>query len=169
MPNPGRRLTKRIHELATPALGTGEEIATSGRCWATRQRLGVPLLFLARHQYLLVLTNRRLLVFEGRGRTAGSLSLGKRFETLELVRVRTRRLLSQVTVSGAGDVPLVFEFRPRNRALGAALVRALDRSATTGAEAAATAAPPPAAASAEAIPVATSEFPAPTEAFRDKR
>lgn len=136
-------------------MGAGEEIQASGRCWATRQRLGVPLLFLARRQYLLVLTNRRALVFEGRGRTAGSLSLGKRFETLELVRVRTRRLLSQVTISGAGDVPLVFEFRPRDRGLGAALVRALDRSTT--AEVATPAA------------VATSEVPAPTEAFWDKR
>lgn len=168
MSNPGRRLTERIHELATPALGTGEEIAASGRCWATRQRLGVPLLFLARRQYVLVLTNRRLLVFEGRGPSAGSLSLGKRFETLELVRVRARRLLSQVTISGAGDVPLVFEFRPRSRALGAALARALDRPAATGPEATPTATPP-AAVSAEAVPVATSEVPAPTEAFWDKR
>ncbi|MFO7589616.1 MAG: hypothetical protein R6X23_01790 [Acidimicrobiia bacterium] len=160
MPNPGHRLTERISKLATPALGTGEEIAASGRCWATRQRLGVPLLFLARRQYLLVLTNRRVLVFEGRGRAAGSISLGKRFETLELVRARTRRLLSQVTVSGAGDVPLVFEFRPRHRALGAALVRALDRSATAGATPAVPATP---------AAVATTDVPAPTEAFWDSR
>ena len=102
MPNPGRRTTARINEIATPALGTGEEIEHIGACRPTRQRIGVPLLFLARRQYFLVLTNRRVLVFERRGNAAGSLSLGKRFETLGLVRVRTRRPLSQVSVSGAG-------------------------------------------------------------------
>lgn len=162
MPNPGRRTTARINELATPALGTGEEIEHIGACWATRQRLGVPLLFLARRQYYLVLTNRRVLVFERRGHAAGSLSLGKRFETLGLVRVRTRRLLSQVTISGAGDVPLVFEFRPRARALGQALVRALEGSTVPAT------APAPVS-TAEPVPVAATEVPAPTEAFWEKR
>jgi len=163
VPNPGRRTTARINEIATPALGTGEEIEHIGTCWATRQRIGVPLLFLARRQYFLVLTNRRVLVFERRGRAAGALSLGKRFETLELVQVRTRRLLSQVSVSGAGDVPLVFEFRPRSRALGQALVRALEGGVPP--------APTPAVApsgSAEPVPVAATEVPAPTEAFWEK-
>lgn len=149
--------------MATPALGTGEEIEHFGPCWATRQRLGVPLLFLARRQYFLVLTNRRALVFERRGRTAGTLSLGKRFEMLKLERVRTRGLLSQVTVSGAGDVPLVFEFRPRQRTIGRAFAQALGSpqgtNATPDAEATPAAAP---------VPVATTDLPASTEAFWEK-
>ncbi|HUV10035.1 MAG TPA: hypothetical protein VMX12_03590 [Acidimicrobiia bacterium] len=164
MAHPSRRLTARINEVATPALGTGEEIETIGPCWATRQRTGVPLLFLARRPYHLVLTNRRALVFERRGRAAGSLSLGKRFETLGLVRVRTRRLLYQVSVSGAGDVPLVFEFRPRDRALGRALAHAVDGTAVGAAPR--VAAP---GATAEPIPVAATEVPPPTEAFWDQR
>ena len=164
MPNPGRRLTAKVNEVATPALGTGEEIETIGRCWATRQRIGVPLLFLARRQYLLALTNRRALVFEGRGRTKGSLSLGKRFETLGLVGVRARRFLLQVSVSGAGDVPLVFEFAPRHRAVGRALARALDPSSEAAPGPAIAPAPAPSAA-VEPVPVAATEVPPPTEAF----
>ncbi len=163
MPSPGRRLTTRINELATPVLGTGEEIEHLGLCWATRQRIGVPLLFLARRQYSLVLTNRRALVFERRGRTAGSLSLGKRYETLGLERVRDRRLLSQVVVTGAGDVPLVFEFRPRARVLGRSLAAALERTAEPATPAV------PAPATAEPVPVAATDVPAPTEAFWDNR
>lgn len=164
MAHPSRRLTARINGVATPALGTGEEIETIGLCWATRQRIGVPLLFLARRRYHLVLTNRRALVFERRGRAARSLSLGKRFATLGLVRVRARRLLFQVAVSGAGDVPLVFEFGPRYRSLGRALVHALDGTAVPAATL--VAAP---VATAEPVPVAATEVPPPAEAFWDQR
>ncbi len=159
MPNPGRRLTAKINEVATPALSAGEEIEAIGRCWATRQRIGVPLLFLARRPYLLALTNRRVLVFDGRGPAKGSLTLGKRFEMLGLVRVRTRRVLLQVSVSGAGDVPLVFEFRPRDRALGHALARALDRAPEPAT------APAPEPVDAQPVAVAATEVPPPTEAF----
>ena len=164
MAHPSRRLTARINEIATPALAAGEEIETIGLCWATRQRIGVPLLFLARRPYHLVLTNRRALVFERRGRAAGSLTLGKRFATFGLVRVRTRRPLFQVTVSGAGDVPLVFEFPPRSRALGRALVQALDGSA-----AAELPAPVETTAMDEPVPFAATEVPPPTEAFWGQR
>lgn len=167
MANPGRRLTSRINALATPALGTGEEIEAIGLCWATRQRIGVPLLFLARRQYYLVLTNLRALVFEQRGRSKGSLTLGKRFATLGLVQVRTRRLLSQVAVSGAGDVPLVFEFRPRYRALANALAHALDPERD---EAMVPATLPIVATDgrAEPVPIATTEVPTTAETFWDR-
>ena len=157
-------MNQRINEAATPALGTGEEIAEIGVCWATRHRSGVPLIFLARRQYLIVLSNRRLLVFERGGRDRGNVTLAKRFEMLELQRVRNRRMLFQVAITGAGEVPLVFEFRARYRSVGRALVHALDRSEPAASQSvvAVAAAPAPVA------PAAT-EVPAPTEAFWDSR
>jgi len=90
-------------------------------------RDGVALLFLSRRQYLVGLTDRRLLVFERRGSgprgrvVPADLMLGKRYESFALERRRRRPTLLQLVLRGENDTRLVLEFRPSQRAMGRAL------------------------------------------------
>jgi hypothetical protein len=107
--------------------GAGEQVVDVGVAWATRMRDGVALLFLARRQYLVALTDRRLLVFERRGSGprgqvgSADLVLGKRYEFFVLERTRRRPTLLQLVLRGENDTRLVLEFRPSQRALGRAV------------------------------------------------
>ena len=107
--------------------GAGEQVVDVGMAWATRMRDGVALLFLGRRQYLIALTDRRLLVFERRGSGPRGrvgptdLVLGKRYEFFALERTRRRPTLFQVVLRGENDTRLVLEFRPSQRAMGRAL------------------------------------------------
>ena len=111
--------------------GAGEQVVDVGMAWATRMRDGVALLFLGRRQYLIALTDRRLLMFERRGsRPRGrvdptDLVLGKRYEFFTLERTRRRPTLLQLVLRGENDTRLVLEFRPRQRAMGRALAARL--------------------------------------------
>ena len=95
----------------------------------------------ARRQYLMVLTDRRLLLFTRRRRRAlraSDLVIGKRYEAFSLSRVRKSLPLYSVRVEANNGTRMVFEFRPGQRHLGGALVARLT-------PAPAVSAPPPAA------------------------
>lgn len=112
-------------------MGTqGEQIVDVGMVWATQIPDGTRLLFRARRQFLLALTDRRILVFERglwsrRPPEPSDLVLGKRYEFFTVERTRTRRLLLQVVVAGATGTRLVYEFRPTQRSLGRELLQRL--------------------------------------------
>jgi hypothetical protein len=122
---------------------TGEQVVDTGMAWATRLRDGVALLFLSRRQYLVALTDRRLLVFERRGSGPrgrvgpADLVLGKRYEFFALERSRRRPTLLQLVLRGENDTRLVLEFRPSQRALGRALAMRLTAPSATPTAAAA--------------------------------
>ena len=121
-----RTAKARAREAAESACVTSEQVVDVGVAWGTRMRDGVSLLFLARRQFFVALTDRRLLVFDRRAkgapRTPGPLVIGKRYEFFSLERTRRRPILYQVVLRGENDTRLVFEFRPNQRALGRALV-----------------------------------------------
>jgi hypothetical protein len=104
------------------ALVEGEQVVASGFCWAAQ--LGrVPLLFLGRRRYAMVLTDRRVLLFPRRRRVPrpSDLVLGKRYEWFQLGTVRRARPLLQVLVATGGGTRMVFEFPPRRRELARTL------------------------------------------------
>ena len=124
-----RRNVEQVIAAAHGALVEGERIMELGRCWGAPMRRRVPLLFLGRHQFLLVLTDRRLLVFSRRRSRAlrpSDLVLGKRYETFTLEKVRRGRPLLQLQIAAANGSRMVFEFRPGRRHLGEALVHRLE-------------------------------------------
>ena len=120
----GRDDGEKVREAAHGVLVEGERITSHGECWGAQVRARVPLLFLARRQYLLALTDRRLLVFNRRrkGPDASDLVIGKRYETFTLERVKRRRPLMQVVLQAKNGNRLVFEFRGGQRELGGELV-----------------------------------------------
>jgi hypothetical protein len=121
-----RDRNERVREAATAVLVEGEKIMSQGGCWAAQIRPRVPLLLLGRRQYLMVLTDRRLLVFAPRRRLRGAdLVIGKRYETFSLEQVKRRRLLMQVILAATNGSRFLFEFRPGQRELGGELVARL--------------------------------------------
>jgi hypothetical protein len=126
----GRRLE---HTVAAThgALVEGERIVAYGFCWAA-QLQRVPLLFLRRNRYVMVLTGRRLLLFARRGRLVArpsNLVLGKRYEWFKLGRVRRVRPLLQVLVTTENGARMIFEFPPTRRELVRTLTAHLDDGA----------------------------------------
>ena len=150
-----RDSTEKVRAAAEAVLVDGETVTSKGVCWAAQRRGRVPLPLLARRQYLLALTDRRVLVFErGRRPKPSDLVLGKRYETFTLERVRRGFPLLQVSVRAANGNRMVFEFRPGNRELGGELIARLtprttegDTAAGTGHDTATTLVPAPVAAS----------------------
>jgi hypothetical protein len=122
-----RRSVEQITAAAHGALVEGERVAEHGMCWAAQRKARVPLWLQARRQFLMVLTDRRLLLFaRHRGAVqASDLVIGKRYEAFTLDRVHGSRPLFQVRVLGANGTRMVFEFRPGQRNLGGALVARL--------------------------------------------
>ncbi|HSO97064.1 MAG TPA: hypothetical protein VLV81_13610 [Acidimicrobiia bacterium] len=113
------------------ALVEGERVVAYGFCWAAQLRR-VPLLFLGRRRYVIVLTNRRLLLFPRRGRhlpRPTDLVLGKRYEWFTVGKVRRARPMMQVLVTTGNDARMVFEFPPSRRALGRTLLGQLGEGA----------------------------------------
>ena len=124
-----RHVREEIVDVIGRALGAGESLRECGPVWATELGGRTPLLLRGRILHFLALTDQRLVLFRAprwRRRLDGDdLVLAKRLSSFELERVRTRLPMLQVVVSAPGSRRLVFEFRPRQRALGRALVRAL--------------------------------------------
>jgi len=124
----GRRLDQTV-AATHGALVEGEHVAASGFCWAA-QLQRVPLLFLGRRRYLMILTTRRLLLFDRRGRRPprpSDLVIGKRYEWFKLGRVRRARPLLQVLVTTGNESRMLFEFPPRYREMARTLVTRLER------------------------------------------
>jgi hypothetical protein len=130
-----RESEQRIRAAAEAVLVDGERITAKGTCWAAQRRGRVPLPFVARRQYLLVLTDRRLLVFERsrRGPQPTDLVIGKRYEAFGLDRVRRGPFLMQVKTRANSGNELVFEFRRRHREIGGELVARLTPGPAAGA------------------------------------
>ena len=64
----GQSRNERILEIVERVLDPDERIEARGVCWAAVRRPKVPLLLLGRHQYDVVLTDRRMLMFSRRHR-----------------------------------------------------------------------------------------------------
>lgn len=122
-----RAAKQQAEDAARAVLIEGERVTSTGECWAVQARPRVPLAFLARRQYLMALTDRRVLVFTRRrgGPQASDLIIGKRYETFTLDRVKRRRPLVQVAVHASSGNRLVFEFRRRQRELAGELIARL--------------------------------------------
>jgi hypothetical protein len=122
-----RDTARRIRAAAEAVLVPGERITAHGPCWAAHVADRVPLFLRARREYLLALTDRRLLVFERtrRGPTPGDLVLGKRYETYTLERVKRHRPLLQVMFRSANGARMVFEFRRGQREIAGELIARL--------------------------------------------
>ena len=140
---------------AEAALAPGERITSTGVGWAAACRDRVPLLFQARRQYWIVLTDRRLLVFERHRGGPGprDLVFGKRYDYFTLEAVKRARPLLQVRVKGANGARQVLEFRPGHRRLGSELAARTKGQRTKGQQGEAT--PEPAAASGDVATDAT--------------
>jgi hypothetical protein len=129
----GRRLEQTV-AATHGALVEGERVVAYGYCWAAQLRR-IPLVFLGRRRYLLLLTNRRVLLFNRRGRhhpRPNDLVIGKRYEWFKLGRVRRVRPLMQVLVTTGNDARMIFEFSPRRRELGRTLVGRLGDGTGSG-------------------------------------
>ena len=127
-----RDTTSRIQAAAEAILVPGERVTGSAPCWATQRRGRVPLLFLSRQQYVMALTDRRVLIFRrSRKPSPQDLVMGKRYESFALEGVRRRRFLMQVMVRAANGNRQVFEFRPGQRDLGGELIARLTPSRAT--------------------------------------
>lgn len=122
-----RAAKQQVEDAARAVLIEGERVTSTGECWAVQARSRMPLAFLARRQYLMALTDRRVLVFtrRRRGPQASDLIIGKRYETFTLGRVKRRRPLVQVAVHASSGNRLVFEFRRRQRELAGELIARL--------------------------------------------
>jgi hypothetical protein len=123
-----RKNVEQIVAAAHGALVDGERVTEFGTCWAAQLKHRVPVLVTARRQYLMVLTDRRLLLFTRRRRKAlraSDLVIGKRYEAFSVSKVRRALPLFSVRVEASNGARMVFEFRPGQRQLGGALVARL--------------------------------------------
>ena len=124
-----RKKVEQIVSAAQGALVDNERVTEFGPCWAAELKPRVPLLVTARRQYLMVLSDRRLLLFTRRWRrkrlAARDLVIGKRYEAFSVSRVRRARPLYSVRVTATNGAQMVFEFRLGQRHLGGALVARL--------------------------------------------
>jgi len=163
-----RQTVDRLSVAAGTTLVEGERVLEYGHCWGTQRRDRLPIVFARRRQYLMVLTDRRLLLFARHPGPvqAKDLVIGKRYETFKLETVRRARPLLQLRVNATNGTRMVFEFRPGRRHVGDALVHRLDPRPPIAALPAPAAPAPP---DAEA-PTAAPAVPAPTppeQATRD--
>jgi hypothetical protein len=124
-----KAVRSQAEAVVTPLLARGELLRRVGPVWAVEQHGRPPLLFRARAEHVLVLTDQRLILFpRPRGRrplSVDQLVIAKRYSTFTPVRVRQLRPMLQLRLRTSADRVLVLEFRPRDRALGRELVRAL--------------------------------------------
>jgi hypothetical protein len=120
---------ERLAQLLIPRLQPGEEIVGQGAAWFARIR-GSHRLFVGRHYVFVALTDRRLLAFSrGRGRRrAKEPQFDASLDSLRLVRAGGYRILTPVLIDTYDRGRAVFEFRPRERALGRTITAALSNA-----------------------------------------
>jgi hypothetical protein len=124
---PRESRTDRILGLVEGALDRDERIEARGICWAVVRRPKVPLLILGRHQYDVVLTDRRVLMFSRRRRRLrpDDVAFAKRYSSLTLESARAGFPLARHHVATDTGRRLVFEWRPRHRDLARRFTTAL--------------------------------------------
>jgi hypothetical protein len=131
---PKRKKTFGKAEFTVPegALHDGERVEAEGRCWAALERDRVPRLALARRQYQLVLTDRRLLLLARSKRQRRRLGTGPDSVALEhdlaLLRLEGDRggvPLRQLLLRLPTGRTLVVEVAPARRELGRAVAARL--------------------------------------------
>jgi hypothetical protein len=133
------RKTTLVHlrRAVEPLLRPDETFLTGCAVWMADQRPNVPLFLTGRAIYVLGITSERTLVFDTPRRSRplleADLLLQRRFEALELLRVRSRLPMFQVQVAPAAGRVVVLEFRPRDRAFGRQLVELLREHGGTAA------------------------------------
>ncbi|HZJ27330.1 MAG TPA: hypothetical protein VFF40_10040 [Acidimicrobiia bacterium] len=124
-----KRTRTALRDASQTLLEPGEQFVTGCAVWMADHRPRVPLFFTGRAIYLLALTSDRLLVFDtprrGRPLFDVDLLLQRRFDTLELVASRSWMPMAQIRVAPAPGREVILEFRPRDRAVGRTLVRAM--------------------------------------------
>ena len=127
---PRRPPADPMADAARSLLVAGERVVEFGHCWGAQRREHLPLALARRNQYLMVLTDRRLLLFTRRSGPVRTddLVFGKRYQTFEIDKVHRVRPLLQVRVNASTGTRMVFEFQPTRRHVGDALVRRLDRT-----------------------------------------
>lgn len=125
----------RIDAAIRRVLGPDEQVVARGRCWAALRRARIPLLVLGRHEYDVVLTERRAMLFSRRRRRlrADDVAFAKRFDSITLEAERSRVLLLQHLVCTDTGDRLVLEWRPRYRAVGRTFARSITAPAAPAA------------------------------------
>ncbi len=129
-----RNAKLRARGAAESVATSGETVLDTGTVWAAQVQAGKHLLFRGRRQYLVALTDRRLLVFERHAKkrrdplSTADLAMGKRYEFFTIDRRRRSPTLFQLVLRGDNDTRLVLEFRPSQRSIG----RALEQRLTPG-------------------------------------
>ena len=110
---------ERILGVVERVLDPDERVEARGICWAVVRRPKVPLLILGRHQYDVVLTDRRMLLFSRRRRRlqADDVALAKRYSSLTLDSARAGFPLARHHITTDTGRRLVIEWRPRHRAI----------------------------------------------------
>ncbi len=128
----GKPARGRAITVASGVLRDGETLSGQGRCWAALRRERVPLFTLARRQYELVLTDRRLLLLARGKRQRRHLGLGPDgvalehdLDLLRLERARSGWPLHQLLVRLPTGRTLVLELAPAQRALARELASRL--------------------------------------------
>lgn len=119
---------ERILGVVERVLDPGERIEARGVCWAAVRRPKVPLLVLGRHQYDIVLTDRRALMFSRRRRKLrpDDVSFAKRYSALTLESGRgTGFPLARHHIATDTGSRLVIEWRPRYQAVARRFTAAL--------------------------------------------
>jgi hypothetical protein len=128
---------ERILGVVQRVLDPDERVEARGVCWAALRRPKVPLFILGRHQYDVVLTDRRLLLFSRRHRKlqADDVAFAKRYSALTLDSTRAGFPLARHHITTDTGRQLVLEWRPRYRALARRVTAALtatSRASATG-------------------------------------
>ena len=124
-PSRNDHITEAIERVLDP----DERIEARGVCWAAMRRPKVPLLILGRHQYDVVLTDRRVLMFSRRRRrrlNADDVAFAKRYSGITLESGRGRGFpLARHRIATDTGRRLVIEWRPRYRDLARRFTAAL--------------------------------------------
>ena len=122
---------ERILGVVQRVLEPDERVEARGVCWAAVRRPKVPLLLLGRHQYDVVLTDRRMLMFSRRRHRRlrpEDVAFAKRFTSLTLESTGNGFPLARHHVTTDTGRRLVIEWRPRHRAIARRFGTALTAS-----------------------------------------
>lgn len=129
----GRSRNDHILGVVQRVIDADERVGARGVCWAAVRRPKVPLLVLGRHQYDIVLTDRRALMFSRRRRKlrADDVAFAKRYSALTLESASgTGFPLARHHIATDTGSRLVIEWRPRYRSLARRFTAALTEAAS---------------------------------------